>query len=73
MTNTVNFLNYAWLIMVFGEFPNLIQYYTTIVNFTLHKEEYNTIENHTLLKDINNLMYHTQLNFLEDTPNQILC
>ena len=39
---------------------------------TLHKEEYTTIENHTLLKNIDNLMYPTQLNFSDDTPNQIL-
>ena len=30
------------------------------------------MEIHTPLKDINNLMYHTEPNFLEDTPNQIL-
>ena len=56
----------------FGEFPDLIEYYTTIGNGTLLKEEYNIIANCTLLQDINNLMYLTQLNFTEDTPNQVL-
>ena len=44
----------------FGEFPDLIKIYMTIGISTLLKEEYNTIENHTLVKDINNLMYPTQ-------------
>ena len=56
----------------FGEFPDLIEYHTTIGNGTLLKEEYNIIANCTLLQDINNLMYLTQLNFTEDTPNQVL-
>ena len=56
----------------FGEFPDIIKYYSTTGNGTLLKEEYTTIENHTLLKEINNLMYVTQLNFSVDTPNQIL-
>ena len=56
----------------FVEFPNLIKYYNTTVNGTLLKEEYTTIENSTLLKDINNFMYLSQLNFLEATPNKIL-
>ena len=56
----------------FREFPDLIEYYTTTVNGTLLKEEYTSMENHTLLKDIDNFMYLTQLNFTEDTPNQIL-
>ena len=56
----------------FVEFPNLIEYCTTIGNNTLLKEDYITIENSTLLKDIYNLMYHTQLYLSEDTPNQIL-
>ena len=30
-----------------GEFPDLIEYYTTIGNGTILKEEYTTIENHT--------------------------
>ena len=55
----------------FREFPNLIEYHTIIGNGTLLKEEYTTMENCTLLKDLDNLMYFTQLNFLEDTPNQI--
>ena len=57
----------------FGDFPDLIiKYYTSIRNGTLLNEKYTTIENHTLLKDVRNLMYLTQLNFLEETPNQIL-
>ena len=56
----------------FGEFPNIIKYYTTIGNCTPLKEEYTSMENHTLLKNIDNFMYPTQLNFMEDTPNQIL-
>ena len=56
----------------FREFPNLIEYYTTIINGALIKEKYTTIENYTLLKDVDNLIYHTQPNFSEDTPNQIL-
>ena len=56
----------------FREFPDLIEYYTTIGTGTILKGEYTTIENFTLLKDINNLMYLTQPNFLEDIPNQIL-
>ena len=58
--------------MDFGEFPDLIKYCTTIGNGTLLNEEYSTSEIHTLLNDMDNLMYHTQPNFLEDTPNQIL-
>ena len=54
------------------EFPNLIEYYTTIRNGTPHEEEYTTMENCTLLHDIDNFMYLTQPNFMEDTPNQIL-
>ena len=56
----------------FREFPNLIKCYTTIVNSTLLKEEYSTMENHTLLKDIDTLIYLAQPNFSEDSPNQIL-
>ena len=58
--------------LCFAEFPTLIQYYTTIGNRTLLKVEYTTMENHTLLNDINDSMYLTQLCFLEDTPNQNL-
>ena len=56
----------------FEEFPNLIEYYTTIVNSTLLLEDYTTIENCRLLNDTDDLMYLTQPNFLEDIPNQIL-
>ena len=56
----------------FRELSNLIKYYTTIVNGTILKAEYTIMENHTLLKDINNFLYFTQPNFSEDTPNQIL-
>ena len=63
----------SWMAYLdFTEFSNLIEYYTTIGNDALLKAEYNPIENCTLLKDINNFMYLTQLNFLEDAPNQIL-
>ena len=63
----------SWMAYLdFKEFPDLIKYYTTIGNGTLLKEEYNTIENHALLKDIKDSMYLTQPCFLEDTPNQIL-
>ena len=48
----------------------LIEYYTTIGNGTILEEEYTTIQKFTLLKDIDNLMYHAQLNFSEDNqPN----
>ena len=63
----------SWMAYLdFMELPNIIEYYTTIGNGTLLKEEYNTTEIHTLLKDIANLMYYAQPNFSEDTPNQIL-
>ena len=42
------------------EFPNLIEYYTTIENVTLLKEEYTTIKEGTLLKDIEHFMFLTQ-------------
>ena len=54
----------------FEEFPHLIQYYTTIGNHTLLKEECTTIENCTLLKGIKNFVHYPTN--LEDTPNQIL-
>ena len=54
------------------EFPDLIEYYTTIGNGTLLKEEYTTIKECTLLKDIEHFLYLTQLYFSDDTPNQIL-
>ena len=56
----------------FEEFPVLIEHYTTVGNGTLLDQEYTTIKKRTLLKDIKNFMYLTQLNFLEGTPNQIL-
>ena len=55
----------------FDEFPNIIEYYTTIGNGTLLKEEYTTIKESTLLKDIEHFLYLTQLYFSNDTPNQI--
>ena len=56
----------------FDEFPDLIECYTTIGNGTLLKEEYNTIKESTLLKDIEHFLYLTQSYFSNDTPNQIL-
>ena len=56
----------------FNEFPDLIEYYTTIGNGTLLKEEYTTIKESTLLKDIEHFLYLTQSYFSDDTPNQIL-
>ena len=56
----------------FDKFPNLIKYYTTIGNGTLLKEEYTTIKECTLLKDIEHFLYLTQSYFLDNTPNQIL-
>ena len=55
----------------FKEFPNLIEYYTTIGNGTLLKEEYTTIKDCKLLEDMKHFMYLTQLYFLDNTPNQI--
>ena len=63
----------------FDEFPNLIEFYTTIGNgtllkeeYTLLKEEYTTIKECTLLKDIEHFLYLTQSYFSDDTPNRIL-
>ena len=56
----------------FEEFPDLIEYYTTIGNGTLHKEEYTTLKECKLLRDIEHFLYLTQLYFSDDTPNQIL-
>ena len=56
----------------FNKFPDLIEYYTTIGNGTLLREEYTTIKECTLLKDIKHFLYLTQSYFLDDTPNQIL-
>ena len=61
----MHFLLMAYL--EFKEFPNLMKYYTTIGN-----EEYNTIKECTLLKDIEHFTYLTQPYFLDNTPNQIL-
>ena len=63
----------SWMAYLdFVEFPNLIEYCTNIGNGTLLKEEYTTMENSMLLKDIENFMYLTQPYFMEDIPNQIL-
>ena len=56
----------------FDEFPDLIEYYTTIGNGTLLKEEYTTIKDSTLLKDLEHFLYLTQSYFSDYTPNQIL-
>ena len=56
----------------FNKFPNLIEYYTSIGNGTLLKEEYTTIKECTLLKDIKHFLYLTQSYFSDNTPNQIL-
>ena len=63
----------SWMAYLeFEEFPNLIDYYTTIGNRTLLKEESTTIKECTLLKDIKHFLYLTQSYFSDDTPNQIL-
>ena len=56
----------------FNEFPDLIEYYTTIGNGTLLKQKCTTIKECTLLKDIEHFMYLTQSYFSDNTPNQIL-
>ena len=56
----------------FDKFPDLIKYYTTIGNGVLLKEEYTTIKECTLLKDIEHFLYLTQSYFLDNTANQIL-
>ena len=56
----------------FIEFPDLIEYYTTIGNGTILKQKYTTIKESTLLKDIEHLMYLTQLYFSDNTPHQII-
>ena len=56
----------------FDKFPDLIEYYTTIGNGTLHKEEYTTIKESTLLKEMQHFLYLTQSYFSNDTHNQIL-
>ena len=63
----------SWIASLeFEEFPNLIEYYTTIENGTILKQKYTAIEVCTLLKDINQFMYLTQSYFSDSTPNQIL-
>ena len=63
----------SWMAYLeFKEFPDLIEYYTTIGNGTLLKDQYTTIKECTLLKDIEHFMYLTQLYSLDNTPNQIL-
>ena len=66
------FLKSRMACLDFGEFPEPVEYYTTIVHGTLLKEEYINMENHTLLKDNKHFMYLTQPNGMEDTPDQIL-
>ena len=63
----------SWMAYLeFEDFPNLIEYYTTIGNGTLLKEGCTTIKECTLLKDIEHFMYLTQSYFSDNTPNQIL-
>ena len=51
----------SWMTYLeFKELPDLIEYYTTIGNGTILKEEYTTIKECTLLKDIKHFMYLTQ-------------
>ena len=62
----------SWIAYLgFKEFLDLIVYYTTIGTGTLLKEEYNTLKDCTLLKDIKIFMYLTKPYFSENTPNQI--
>ena len=56
----------------FEEFPDVIEYHTTIINGTILNKEYSTIKECTLLKDIKHFTYHTQPYFLDNTLNQIL-
>ena len=63
----------SWMAYVeFEDFPDLIQYFTTIGNGTLLKQKYTIIKESTLLKDIEDFMYLTQSCFLDNTLNQIL-
>ena len=55
-----------------NKFPDLNEYYSTIGNGTLLKEEYTTIKECTLLKDIEHFIHLTQSYFSEKMPNQIL-
>ena len=55
----------SWMAYLeFKEFPNLMKYYTTIGNGTILKEEYNTIKECTLLKDIKHFVYLNPTVFL---------
>ena len=68
----VEFLE-SWISdLEFDEFPDLIEYYTTIGNGILLNEECTTFKQYTLLKDIEHFLNLTQSYFLDDTPNQIL-
>ena len=50
----------SWMAYLeFDEFPNLIKYYTTIVNGTLLKQKYTTIKECTLLQDIEHFISRT--------------
>ena len=63
----------SWMAFLeFDEFPDLIKYYTSIVIGTLLKQNYTTIKECTLLKDIEHFMYLTQSYFSDNTPNQIV-
>ena len=57
--------------LYFTEFPDLIQYYTTVGNGTLLKEEHTTIGNHTLLRNIDksNVPYPTKFLGGHSQPN----
>ena len=54
----------------FNKFPDLIEYYTTIGNGTILTEEYTTIKECPLLKDIEHFLYLTQSYFFDNTPNE---
>ena len=56
----------------YDKFPDLMEYYATILNGTLLKEEYTTIKECTLLKEIEHFMYLTQSYFSDNTPDPFL-
>ena len=63
----------SWMAYLeFDLFPDIIEYYCTIGNGTLLKEEFTTIKECTLHKDIKCFMYLTKLYFSDNTPNKIL-
>ena len=63
----------SWMAYLeFDKFPYLIGYYTNIGIGTILKEQYTTIKECTLLKDIEHFMYLTKSYFSDNTPNQIL-